>query len=760
MKHHQNLKDDAIPLTRSSRGSCYNCSVKVLKVVQGLVLAVVAVGLSIGALLTASAFKWATELPSADLSRLDSFEFTSTSQIFARDGTQIGEILPFIGLDRSTQNRIPVSLDEVSPALLQAIVAYEDDDFFRHFGIDLLAIARATYEEFLGDAGRGGSTITTQIVKNELLMDIRNERSLERKVKEWMLALQLERRLTKEEILQRYINIVFWGGNVYGVHAAARAYFDKDPIQLTLAESLYLARLIPAPNALHNDFRGSRASMRNVLNRMVAQGTISQEAADRAWREEIQPRGWVIEYDGQGNIVSAERTGEVPVIQTSITSDLSAELSVAVRNWLTERYGSDRVYNNGGLRVFTTIDIQAQQSAIEASRNAEAPEGAQLAIVGIEPSTGAVLAMVGERVGQTPASASVDRFNRALRAERSPGSSFKPIVYATAIEQAGFSQATLLLDEPTSISIRGQPDWRPSNHDNVFSGIGSVRHHLNVSRNIPAVKALEAATAEAVAARSRELGYLNVQSVPAISLGAVPTTPLQHTAAMASFANGGVKMEPFFIERVEDADGNVLYQHTPRETRVWSPQTAYIMVDMMHGNVVDPGAFSRRANIEGRYVAGKTGTTNDERDIWFVGMTPEIVASVWIGYDDNRPIPRRIDPALAREDGTVGSSRQPIYIWRDFVVGALQGVPAQTFPVPEGIVMRSMDLRSGAVGSGGINAAFRADTAIRSQPVLSEISIEIPIDNRTGRRATAITPREFIEYRRIRPDEISQYVNN
>jgi membrane peptidoglycan carboxypeptidase len=733
--------------------------VKILKVIQGLVLALLTVGLSVGALLTASAFKWASELPSADLSKLDSFEFTSTSQIFARDGTQIGEILPFVGLDRSTQNRIPVSLDEVSPALLQAIVAYEDDDFFRHFGIDLLAIARATYEEFLGDAGRGGSTITTQIVKNELLTDIRNERSLERKVKEWMLALQLERRLTKEEILQRYINIVFWGGNVYGVHAAARAYFDKDPIELTLAESLYLARLIPAPNALHDDFRGSRASMRNVLNRMVAQGTISQEAADRAWREEIQPRGWVIEYDGQGNVISAERTGEIPVIQTSISSELSPELTVAVRNWLIERYGSDRVYSNGGLRVFTTIDIQAQQSAIEASRTAEAPEGAQLAIVGIEPSTGAVLAMVGERVGQTPASASVDRFNRALRAERSPGSSFKPIVYATAIEQAGFSQATLLLDEPTSISIRGQPDWRPSNHDNQFSGIATVRHHLNVSRNIPAVKALEAATAEAVAARSRELGYTNVQSVPAISLGAVPTTPLQHTAAMASFANGGIKIEPYFIERVEDADGNVLYQHTPRETRVWSPQTAYIMLDMMHGNVVDPGAFSRRANIEGRYVAGKTGTTNDERDIWFVGMTPEIVASVWIGYDDNRPIPRRIDPALAREDGTVSSSRQPIYIWRDFVVGALRGVPAQTFPVPEGIVMRSMDLRSGSVGSGGINAAFRADMAIRSQPVLSEISIEIPIDTRTGRRATAITPREFIEYRRIRPDEISQYVN-
>lgn len=730
----------------------------ILKVIQGLVLTAIALGLSFGALLTASAFRWATELPSAELSRLDSFEFTSTSQIFARDGTQIGEILPFVGLDRSTQNRIPVSLDEVSPALLKAIIAYEDDDFFRHFGIDLLAIARATYEEFFGSAGRGGSTITTQVVKNELLTDIRNERSLERKVKEWMLALKLERRLTKEEILQRYINIVFWGGNVYGVHAAARAYFDKDPIELTLAESLYLARLIPAPNTLHNDFMGFRASMRTVLNRMVAQGTISREAAERAWREEIQPRGWRIEYDGEGNVLSAERTGEAPVVQTSLSYDLSPELTVAVRNWLIERYGSDRVYSNGGLRVFTTIDVQAQQAAIEASRNAEAPEGAQLAIVGIDPQTGAVLAMVGERVGHTPATG-VDRFNRALRAERSPGSSFKPIVYATAIEQAGFSQATLLVDEPMSISIRGQPDWRPSNHDNQFSGIATVRHHLNVSRNIPAVKALEAATVEAVAARARELGYRNVQAVPSISLGAVPTTPLQHTAAMAAFANGGVKIEPYFIKRVEDADGNVLYEHTPREVRVWSPQTAYIMFDMLHGNVVDPGAFSRRANIEGRYVAGKTGTTNDERDIWFVGMTPEIVATVWMGYDDNRPIPRRIDPALAREDGLVSSSRQPIYVWRDFVVGALRGVAPRSLPVPEGIVMRSMDLRSGAIGSGGVTAAFRADTATRSQPALSEITIEVPIDTRTNRRATAITPREYIEYRRIRPDEISQYLN-
>jgi len=736
---------------------------KVLKILQGVFLVLLTLALSVAALLTASAFKWVGELPSPD--QLDAFEFTATSQIFARDGSQIGEILPFVGSERSTTNRIPVDLDEVSPALLQALVASEDDRFFEHYGFDIPGLVRATYEEFFGDADRGGSTITTQVVKNELLSDIASTRSLERKFKELMLAVQLERRLTKEEILQRYINVSFWGGNAWGIHAAANAYFGKEPIELSLAESLYLARLVPAPNIFRKDFLGTRANMRRVLDNMLEQNVISERTAERAWREQIQPRGWQVTYDETGNVLSAEETGETPSTQTSVSSSLSDEITVAVRNWLIERYGVERVYNNGGFRVFTTFDMQAQEAAMEASRNTEAPEGVQVALVGIDPATGEVLAMVGERVGAQSAEATQDRFNRALDAKRQPGSSFKPIAYATAIEQAHFSQATILDDNETVFEQRGQADWEPANHDKKFLGAKTIRYHLDTSRNIPAIKALEAATPEAVADRARELGYQNVEAYYSIALGTIEATPLQHAAALGAFANGGVKMEPYFIERVEDADGNVLYEATPRSTRVWTPQTAYIVLDMMHGNVTDTAGvtgFSTRAKIDGRWVAGKTGTTNDDKDLWFVGMTPGMVAAVWMGYDNATPLPKNMDSSLTREpQGLFNSSRQPIYIWKEFVQESLRNRPstAEGFPVPEGIVFRNIDVQTGVANPQGVRAAFLANTPLRSEPLLEELALTIPIDTRTQKRATSLTPREFIEYRPVRANDISTYLN-
>src|SRR5690606_11495153 len=309
-----------------------------VKLVQGLFLVLLTGALSFLALVTSSTLRWAGELPSLD--QLDALEYTSTSMVYASDGTtRIGQIVPAEGESRISTNRIPVALDEVSPAALQAIVAYEDDQFFSHYGLDLPAFVKAVYEEFFGDAQRGGSTITTQVIKNTLLQDIRSERSLERMAKEIMLAIELERRLTKPEVLQRYINVIFWGGNVYGLRAAAQAYFGKDPIELNLAEGLYLSRLIPAPNSRHHDFAGTRASMREVLDKMVRQGTISQSLADRTWRYPLEPLGWDVEYDADGNLVSATRTDQDVLVQGSVSSDLSRDVVIAVRNWLTDRYG-------------------------------------------------------------------------------------------------------------------------------------------------------------------------------------------------------------------------------------------------------------------------------------------------------------------------------------------------------------------------------------------------------------------------------------
>lgn len=728
-----------------------------VKLVQGLFLLLLTGVLSVGSLLASSGLKWSHELPS--LEKLDALEFSATSQVYARDGdTRIGLIVPVMGERRESTNRIPVSLDEVSPAALQAIVAYEDDQFYRHYGMDIAAFLRAVYEEFLGDSSRGGSTITTQVIKNTLLEDIRSERSLERKVKEIMLALELERRLTKPEILQRYVNMVFWGGNVYGIRSAAQTYFGKDPIELNLAEGLYLARLIPAPNPRHDDFATTRRSMREVLDKMVRQGTISSEMADRAWRYPLEPLGWNVAYDDKGNIVTAERTGVEVVVQSSISSDLSRAVLIAVRNWLTETYGESVVFGRGGLRVVTTIDVQAQVAANQASLNAEIPPGAQMAIVGIDPSTGAVLAMVGQKLRPD---APAGEFNRATQALRQPGSSFKPIVFATAIEQGAMNQATILVDEPTEFLVRGQAPYEPRNHDKQFDGYQTIRASLNRSRNIPAVKALEAASAEAVAEKSRELGY-DVAPYYSLALGTFEATPLQHTAAMAAFASGGIYTEPYFIERVEDADGNVLYQAAPRTARVWSEETAYIMLDMMHGNVVDrePAyGLSNRAVIPGRWVAGKTGTTNDEVDIWFVGMTPGMVASVWIGNDNSSSLPGSMTLSNGGSD-QVNSSRQPIYVWNDFVEAALRGRPAapEGFPVPPGIAFHTLDLKTGAVDSGGVRAAFRDTDQLSSTGVGGAVKIKLPIDTATGLRASVDTPVDRLQIIEVDPADVAKYL--
>jgi len=726
-----------------------------VKLLQGLFLVVLTAVLSVASLLTASAFRWAQELP--DLASLDLLEFTATSQVFARDGsTLIGEIVPVMGEDRASIDRIPVSLEEVSPAALMAIVASEDDRFFAHFGFDIPGLLMATYLELLGPGGRGGSTITVQVVKNHFFRDIADERTLERKMKELMLAIELERRLTKAEILQRYINLVFWGGNLYGIRAAARAYFDKDPIELNLAEGLYLARLIPSPNRNHNDFVATRRSMRVVLDNMVSRDMISREMAERAWRYPLQPRGWSVQYDAEGNIVGEPvRTAETLNLSPSVRSELAPHALWTVRNSLIAQFGESRVFGAGGLRVYTTIDVQAQEAANLASLEGLVPDGAQLAIVGLNPQTGEILAMVGSKLrpGELPG-----EFNRAMSARRQPGSSFKPIVYATAIEQGGYTQARVIADESTAFPVRGQPPYTPENHDRTFQGRQTLRQHLNVSRNIPAVKLAEAVTPEAVVARARELGYQGLQPFLSVALGAFEVTPLQHASAIGAFANGGVHVEPHLITRVEDADGNVLWEAVPRETRVWTEQTAYTMLDMLYGGVNDPGAFGGRARIDGRWIGGKTGTTNDSRDIWFVGLTPGLAAAVWIGYDDNRPIPSRI-PGLEGERATVNSARHPVWIWRNFVERTLRGTPAgRRFEPPPGITFNSVNLISGALDPGGVRMAFVGGSEVGSSPLsFDPINITVAIDRRTGVRATATTPREFIEWSQISPSEIGRF---
>ncbi len=729
-------------------------AVKGMKVFQGIFLGLLTLVLSVVALLGASAFKWASELP--PISEVEKLEYTATSQLFDVNGRIIGEIQPVSGIGGGTTNRTVVTLDKVAPPVLWAIVSSEDDQFFRHYGFDALALLKATYEEFLGSGGRGGSTLTTQVVKNTLLVNIADERNLERKFKEMILAVELERRLTKAEILQQYLNVVYWGKNFYGIYAASQAYFQKTPLELTLAEGLYLARLLPAPETNYEDFTSTRRAMKVVLGNMVERGVISQAAADRAWQEPLEPTGWRVRYNAQGEMIGKPvRTAEEPRVSGTVTSDLNRHVAFAVRNEIEQLFPG-QLFRAGGFRIYTTIDSGAQEAANLVARDDQGylPDGAQMALVSIDPKTGGILSMVGGRLDD--AGGSGDTFNRATSARRQPGSSFKPIVVATALEEGGYTQASLISDVQTTFAAPGQATWTPRNHDESFDGLKTLRSHLDRSRNIPMVKLVEAVTPEAVVERASQLGYDDLQAVPAIALGSFEVTPEDHAAALAAFANGGTYIEPHLIERVTDADGNVLYQAEPRHTKVWSERTAYLLLDLLRGNVTDrdPYGLSNRAVLDGRWVGGKTGTTNDERDIWFVGVTPEAVSAVWMGYDDARSLPQTMNG-----DVVVNSSRQPVWIWRDYAERALAGKPAETFAAPKDIVFRKVDLQTGVPSAQGTRLAFVEGTepGARGQQVASYLNITIPIDTRTDARATAETPQEYIEWREISPSDVQRY---
>jgi len=728
-----------------------------VKVFRGFFLLFLTVVLSVAALLGASAFKWATELP--PVSEIEKLEYTATSQLFDTNEQVIGTILPTDAVSGATTSREVVTLQKVAPPVLWAIVSSEDDGFFQHYGFDTLALLRATYEEFLGGGGRGGSTLTIQVVKNTLLADIKDERSLERKFKEMMLAVELERRLTKAEILQQYLNVAYWGKNFYGIYAAGRAYFDKDPLELTLAEGLYLARLLPAPEPNYNDFDATRQAMKNVLANMVENGVVSQAAADRAWQQPLEPTGWSVRYDAAGEVLGAERNGEEPRVSTTVASDLNKLVVFSVRNEI-ERFLPGQLFHAGGLRIYTTIDSQAQEAANNAARDEDGhlPEGAQMALVSIDPKTGGILAMVGGRLDDTSdvTVGAGDTFNRATSARRQPGSSFKPIVVATALEAGGYTQASLISDVETTFEQAGQKPWTPRNHDDEFDGIETLRSHLDRSRNIPIVKLVEALTPQAVVTRATQLGYEGLRPVPAIALGSFEATPLEHASALGAFVNSGVHVAPHFVKRITDADGNVLFEAEPRRTKVWSDATSFLMLDLLRGNVVDtaPVGLSNRAALDGRWVGGKTGTTNDEHDIWFVGLTPETASAVWIGFDEPRSIPETLPNGDA-----VNSSRQPVWIWKRFAEEALAGKSPRPLRAPPNVVFKKVDLSTGVPSAQGTRVAFVRGTepGAQGQQVASYLNITIPVDIRTDTRAGAETPREFIEWREISPSDVQRF---
>lgn len=664
---------------------------RILKIVFAFVFVGIIAGVAVGSTIL---FRWARELP--QVSQLDQYRLEGTTKVFARDGSLIGVLAPTIGKERI--DRRPVKLNDIDATVVAAIIASEDEDFFIHYGFNPRRFAASLYNTFVKDNQQGGSTITQQMIRTTLL---NNNDSAERKIKEIMLSIQAERFFTKEEVLTLYLNTSFWGGNLYGIRAAAQAYFGKDPVDLNTAEGLYLASLLPSPNGFFKSINRARRGMEIRLNRMVENKWVTRAEAKKIWLTPIKPRGWKgleFAYNGAVIVKTDPVTKKIiaPVLENPRITIIE-EISTAqapyfmfeVRKFLKEKYG-DQAFSGGGLRVYTTLDPKAQRAAENATRVgvARRPVGnEQVALVALDPYTGEVRAMVGGNDNSGK-----DEYNRAGSSimRRSSGSSIKPILYTLGIEK-GLDPWSIVSNAPLTIYSAGEAAkpgcsrnyYCPRNFPGSTAATGSIRFSLNWSLNFPTIRILKDHVG--IAAYRDRLKMLGIETKElgwssAIG-GGIDVNPMQMASAYATFVNGGTYIQPAYLRRIETADGRVLYpsqDDVQVRRRVWSPQVAYTGLDMIRGVVNDPPSiapnpsFAIQAKIPGRDVAGKTGTTNNVVDMWFVGTTPSLVAAVWMGNDDNKPMPQ----------GAYSGDYMP-KIWSDFMKNALEGVPPSSYRVPD-----------------------------------------------------------------------------
>ncbi|HJR62061.1 MAG TPA: PBP1A family penicillin-binding protein [Gemmatimonadaceae bacterium] len=589
--------------------------------------------------------------------------------VFARDGSLIGEI--------GKEWRTSVSIRTLPRYVPQAFVAIEDHRFYQHDGVDVVGIAGALRDIVRGQP-RGASTITQQLVGNMHPEAIdRTDRSLSRKLREQAAAREMERHYSKEQILEAYLNQISFGHGWYGIESASRHYFGKPAARLTLAEAAALAAMPKGP-AIYDPIRHpDRALTRRnlVLDRMVEEKYIGPAAAEEAKRQPVAtaPNGGMSAY---------------------------APYFVDLVRQRAEREGFP--LGNGGYRVYTTVDPTLQSSATDALREGlarvEARPGYRHRTYGqrtrgrtdylqgmavmLDAGTGDVLAMVGGR------DYSESQFNRAVLALRQPGSAFKPIVYAAALRDS-MSASHLVADTALAILLQDGTIYSPENSDGVFLGEMTLRDALAKSRNPVAVALSQRVGMDSVIALARRLGIdTPIAPYPSSAIGASAVRPLDFVAAFTSFANLGARAEPRFIVKIEDRAGRVVHS-PPRRAPHFAvdPRVAFIVRDMMR-DVVERGTATqvRRYVPEHVPVAGKTGTTNDNTDVWFVGMTPEIVGGVWLGFDT----PKMITPGAAG-----GSLAAPI--WGDIVGRYYQDRQSGSWEPPAGIVVAELDRTTGAL---------------------------------------------------------------
>lgn len=541
-------------------------------------------------------------------------------------------------------NREVVSLNKISPNLKRAVMAIEDSHFYFHHGINFSSVGRAVLVNWQRrTVVEGGSTLTMQLVKNIFLSQ---QRKFSRKVAEAVLAIRLEQILTKDQILEMYLNQVYWGHNNYGVETAAQSYFGKSAADLTLAESAMMAGIIQAPQNYSPFLNMKLAKQRQeiVLNRM-------------------RELGWITPQEKAAALQKPIKLGKIQSFQASTMPYVTN----AAAQELEQQFGQDAVLR-GGIRVQTTVDTKMQRMAEETvarwhkTIRSQGVRADQMALVAVDPRTHFVKALVG----------GVDykksQFNRATQAHRQPGSAFKPFVFYAAFASGKFTPESSVNDSPVSYRIPGGI-YTPKNYDSSFNGSMSVRRALEVSRNIPAIRIGSAVGLNKVIETCRILGINSpMEAVPSLPLGAIGVTPLEMASAYATLANYGWQSKPTVIVRVTDSSGNVLLDNTPKPQLVLEPWAAASLTSVLQG-VINNGT-GKAAQI-GRQAAGKTGTTSSERDIWFVGYVPQLATAVWVGNDNYRPLGK---------GATGGTFVAPI--WRAFMSQALKDVPVEYFKPP------------------------------------------------------------------------------
>ncbi len=610
---------------------------------------------SIGFIISGIIILWLSTLQIPDLKTFSERRIVQSTKIYDRTGENL-----LYDVHENTKRTV-VPLSDISIHIRNATVAIEDAEFYEHFGIKPKAIVRAVIANLIpGGLTQGGSTITQQIIKNSILT---KDKTITRKLKEWVLAIKLEKELTKDEILGIYLNETTYGGSIFGVEEASRTFFGKQALDVTLAEAAYIAALPQAPSFYSpygKNIDRLDARKRLVLSKMYEYGFITKEQRDEAMQEQVT-------FKERGS-----------------TSIKAPHFSMYVRDYLTQKYGEDMV-ESGGLRVITTLDFNMQEMAEETVTNF-APgleqnfNASNTAMVAIDPKTGDILAMVGSR---NYFDTEIEGNFNIATAKRQPGSTFKPFVYASGFEK-GYTPETILFDVKTEFSSECTPDskpkikdsttikcYSPENYDFLYEGPITIRRALAQSRNIPAVKMLYLTGIPDAIELAEKMGIESLTDPDryglTLTLGGGEVSLLELTSAYSVFANDGLRNPHRAVLRVEDSEGNILEQAQNNPVQVVDANVARQISDILSDKSVRSASVATIVNPIGKTIAAKTGTTNDYRDVWILGYTPNLAVGAWAGKNDNSPMERKVAGLIVTP------------LWGDFLEKALKTLPNEEF---------------------------------------------------------------------------------